>query len=436
MRRLREDLPPPGDRGGMTPGRVSAARRAPLSGPAAALSAALFAAGVCRAADGVWSGVVPLSADGGRTSSGEGRTSCVLEFLGALDLPDDAPEGLSGVAWLGADDPPPDGVRPSGVIRGGSGDASPVGAFAFAEDSGGRVHFAGLGFDAATGVPASCVFSAVRTVPGAVDLEGVAFDPASGSLWLSDECGPALFRLSLREGTDPAPERRADLLPPSLRRCRPNRSLEALGFDPVSRTLYTASETAVEGDPDGVSRLVALLLPPEGKSVPRSEGKSVPRVREWLVPLEPATGAALPMLPDPFTGLCGLAPLPDGRLLALERTFGYEFASGPDGEPVQSLCRFSISLLDPNGGTDPGGPPLDPSGRTDPGGPPVLEKRVLWRALAGNANYEGICLGPALPDGGRLVVLVSDGDVSRRRGLEMRWRKSLLFFRLCQSPSF
>ena len=415
MRRLREDLPPPGDRGGMTPGRVSAARRAPLSGPAAALSAALFAAGVCRAADGVWSGVVPLSADGGRTSSGEGRTSCVLEFLGALDLPDDAPEGLSGVAWLGADDPPPDGVRPSGVIRGGSGDASPVGAFAFAEDSGGRVHFAGLGFDAATGVPASCVFSAVRTVPGAVDLEGVAFDPASGSLWLSDECGPALFRLSLREGTDPAPERRADLLPPSLRRCRPNRSLEALGFDPVSRTLYTASETAVEGDPDGVSRLVALPLPPEGKSVPR--------VREWLVPLEPATGAALAMLPDPFTGLCGLAPLPDGRLLALERTFGYEFASGPDGEPVQSLCRFSISLLDPNGGTDPGGPP-------------VLEKRVLWRALAGNANYEGICLGPALPDGGRLVVLVSDGDVSRRRGLEMRWKKSLLFFRLCQSPSF
>ena len=184
-----------------------------------------------------------------------------------------------------------------------------------------------------------------------------------------------------------------------------------------------ASETAVEGDPDGVSRLVALPLPPEGKSVPRSEGKSVPRVREWLVPLEPATGAALAMLPAPFTGLCGLAALPDGRLLALERTFGYEFASGPDGEPVQSLCRFSISLLDPNGGTDPGGPP-------------VLEKRVLWRALAGNANYEGICLGPALPDGGRLVVLVSDGDVSRRRGLEMRWRKSLLFFRLCQSPSF
>ena len=100
----------------MTSGRVSAARRAPLSGPAAALSAALFAAGVCRAADGVWSGVVPLSADGGRTSSGEGRTSCVLEFLGALDLPDDAPEGLSGVAWLGADDPPPDG-HPGKPIR-------------------------------------------------------------------------------------------------------------------------------------------------------------------------------------------------------------------------------------------------------------------------------------------------------------------------------
>lgn len=367
------------------------------------LAAALFASGVCCASSDGWSGIVPLVPKEGDVAAEEGGTSRGLAFLGELDLSDDAPEGLSGVAWLGG------------------------GAFAFAEDSGGRVHFADLELDRVTGIPTGCVFRAAATVRGAVDLEGIAFHGATGALWVSDETGPSIFRVAT--GSDPEkwgadferpPEREA--LPPSLSRCLPNRALEALTFDPASGTLYTASETGVEGEAPGFSRLVSIPpRRPSTETAGRFGEKAI--VREWLVPLEPATGAALAMLPAPFTGLCGLAALPDGRLLALERTFGYEFAPGPDGEPVQSLCRFAVSLLDPNGGTDPGGPP-------------VLEKRVLWRALAGNANYEGICLGPELPDGGRLVVLVSDGDVSRRRGLEMRWKKSLLFFRLCQSPSF
>lgn len=362
--------------------------------------AAFFAAGTCRASDDGWSGIVPLPVEEGRTSAEEGRTSCALEFLGALDLPEDAPEGLSGVAWLG-------------------------GAFAFVEDSGGRVHFADLMRDRATGIPTGCVFRAAATVRGAVDLEGIAFDGARGALWVSDESGPSIFRVAT--GTDseapeivPEREPEREALPPSLSRCRPNLALEALTFDPDRDVLFTASESEWEGGPPGFSRLVSI-----SPRQPDESGRCRKRapVREWLAPLEPATGAALPMLPPPFTGLCGLAALPDGRLLALERTFGYEFAPGADGEPVQSLCRVTISLLDleGDGWTGKG---------TDPGSPPVAEKHVLWRALTGNANFEGICLGPDLPDGGRLVVLVSDGDVSRRRGMEMRWRKSLLFLRL------
>ena len=355
-----------------------------------------FAADACRASDDGWSGIVPLPVEEGRTSAEEGPPSCALEFLGALDLPENAPEGLSGVAWLG-------------------------GAFAFVEDSGGRVHFADLMRDRATGIPTGCVFRAAATVRGAVDLEGIAFDGARGALWVSDESGPSVFRVAtgiVPEAPEIAPEREPEreALPPSLSRCRPNLALEALTFDPDRDVLFTASEAEWEGGPPGFSRLVSI-----SPRQPDEAGRCRKRapVREWLAPLEPATGAALPMLPPPFTGLCGLAALPDGRLLALERTFGYEFAPGADGEPVQSLCRATVSLLD-----------LDVDRGADPGTPPVAGKRVLWRALTGDANFEGICLGPDLPDGGRLVVLVSDGDVSRRRGMEMRWRKSLLFLRL------
>lgn len=412
MRSVRRDVPPPRHRGGVT-------RRFPRAAAfafAAAVSGTLLP--VCAFSQDVWSGIVPLPVEAPPSGLPE------VEFLSALPLPPEAPEGLSGVAWLG-----------------GSG-AFPDGSFAFAEDSGGRVHFAELESDRATGIPTGCVFRATAAVRGAVDLEGIAFDGATGSLWVSDENGPAVFRVATEAapatatGTAPAnwvasPER--EPLPPSLSRCRPNLALEALAFDPAGGCLYTASEAALRGGPDGFSRLVSLPARRPAAGL-RGDGAAA---REWHVPLEEATGAALPMLPKPFTGLCGLSALPDGRLLALERTFGYEIAPGADGEAVQSLCRATISVLDVRArrGIAAGHPEAEaPEPATGPSAETVAEKRVLWRALTGDANVEGICLGPELPGGGRLLVAVSDGDVSKRGGMELRWKKLLLFFRLRALP--
>ena len=91
--------------------------------------------------------------------------------VGEFALPQDTPEGLSGIAWLGD------------------------GNYALAEDSGGRIHRAHIDLDAATGAITNCVFTDKRTIPGLVDAEGIAYDTQSGRLYVSDESGPKILEI-------------------------------------------------------------------------------------------------------------------------------------------------------------------------------------------------------------------------------------------------
>ncbi len=63
-----------------------------------------------------------------------------------------------------------------------------------------------------------------------------------------------------------------------------------------------------------------------------------------------------------------------------------------------------------------------------------LPKTLLWRGLTGRANYEGMTLGPELADGSRALLLVSDGDVTRKGAFSFPWSKRLLSFRLVLPP--
>jgi hypothetical protein len=44
-------------------------------------------------------------------------------------------------------------------------------------------------------------------------------------------------------------------------------------------------------------------------------------------------------------------------------------------------------------------------------------KQKLWERAGGFQNFEGMTLGPELPGGGRLVLLVSDGGGQRQPAL-------------------
>ena len=254
------------------------------------------------------------------------------------------------------------------------------------------------------------------------------------TLFASDERGPAIWAKAAFDAS--SPEWASLPLPEPLRRCRFNRALESLALSPDGRILWTANEGPLPEDgPEPTAergakiRIYALpvsgLLPKTNDSRPApasstqapSASPTEPAFRFYE--LNAAAGGKMPHLPDPFNGLAELCALPDGRLLVLERTYGLRTRS-PD-DPRASLIAISIYLVDP---------PSSAARTAAAQRPPVLAKTLLWRGLTGRANYEGMTLGPELADGSRALILVSDGDVTRKGSFAFPWAKRLLSFRL------
>ncbi len=313
-----------------------------------------------------------------------------LSPVGEFALAADAPEGLSGITWLGDD------------------------SYALAEDSGGRIHRAHIVLDAVTGAITNCTFTGVQSVPGLVDAEGIACEHESGLLFVSDESGAKILKLL----PDASPIRVP--LPDFFTHTRPNKSLESLSCEHSNRgagfCLWTANEDAltIDGPPSSATNapLVRIAsLPPF--AIKKDAGDW------WFYRLDAAQGGPIPGAgPDvPFNGLVGLAALGDGKLLVLERSCGL-VPSEDSGAP--SLITSSIYYVD--------------TSRTKPGSPTPLKKKLLWRQGFPFSNYEGITLGPKLADGSRAVILVADGDVSKARvagmTVTLQWKKALFALRL------
>lgn len=403
-----------------------------------------------------WAGVTQLFPDPATPSGegfGEGRSPAPsLELIGEYDLPDSAPEGLSGIAW-----------------RGNTPGLEPLWSdlYALVEDSGGRLHSATIGIDRETGAITNAVVSPAGAIHGAADLEGIACgacpvaDGTVPMLFASDERGPAVWATAAFDTS--GPDWTALPVPAPLRRCRPNLALEALALSADGRILWTANEGPLPEDgPEPTTKHGALVrlyglpvcsfLPVPGFASSKQAPPALPAEPAFrFYELDPATGTSLPHLPAPFNGLAALCALPDGRLLALERSFGFRTRSPED--PRGSLITISIYLIDPLALK-----PADPSGPSGPPGPPgildvhhaesaespsaarqsvranartdCLAKTLIWRGLTGRSNYEGMTLGPELADGSRALLLVADGDVTRKGRFSFAWRKSLLSLRL------
>lgn len=184
---------------------------------------------------------------------------------------------------------------------------------------------------------------------------------------------------------------------------RPNRGPEALCADPEGAALWTANEEALEGDggpvadgAQGTVRIVRLPLDPPGGGDERLvEGR-----REWIYPVEPPHARVGLPGDRPYSGVVAIAPLSAGRLLLLERSAGR-------GVPPIENRIFLVDVGATEGSA--GGRPAE--------GVPRVAKDLLWRGSLG-INLEGLCLGPALGDGGRAVVAIADNGAEGRLGPE------------------
>ena len=217
------------------------------------------------------------------------------------------------------------------------------------------------------------------------DCEGIAWSSATKTLWLSTEDGPAIVGCQLN-GKLANPVK----VPEVFGSMRSNLGLESLTCSPTGDRFWTANEETLKADGS---------LPGLG------EGAWV-RLQEFSADWKPlrqfawrAEGANVRMQ-NVGNGVSDLCLLPDGRLLVLERGFGFltlqarlflsDFTDATPAAELASLKQVTGRTITP------------------------VQKTLLFSRSTRTTNYEGIALGPVLQDGSRSLILIADsgsGDV-------------------------
>ena len=275
-----------------------------------------------------------------------------------------------------------------------------------------------LAIDPATGSLASSGITIGTGVvmSGVQDMEGCAFDPCSGKVWISDEghYHNYLPLPSIRE-FDPATGAAARSAPiHDIQNDRyGNFSFEALTISGDGLTLWTANEEALKGDGTNATQSAGSTVRLT-KYVRSSLGADWTLAGEWAYLTEPVGTNPVIYNNDvkSRSGVAGLCALPDGSLIVMERRcyksgvsfLGipipyfhirlYHVADFPPAKEVSSVASLRNATFS------------------------HVSKTLLWElndTSSSMRNYEGICLGPNLDDGSCALVLVTDGGSSAAR---------------------
>lgn len=247
------------------------------------------------------------------------------------------------------------------------------------DDRGGMLHEAAIelaeGLDDGT-------FAVARSVKlaGRVDLEGCAYDPLTGWIWVSDEHDTSIRAYDSNSGRMVAKTAVPEIFKKNVRR---NRSIEGLAISPDGLRMYAANEDALECDGEPASQEHGGIV--RIQELSRSDSADIWRPSRQLRYMTDAI-EGLDYRGQSVSGVSALCVPEDGRLLVLEREMSVKKALLP-------TIRCRIYEVDPSA-------PLNEDG--------TVAKRLVWGENTMFANYEGLCRGPDLPDGSRTLVLVSD----------------------------
>lgn len=258
--------------------------------------------------------------------------------------------------------------------------------------------------------------------PAVLDFEGITL-VAAGEMVISSEgqdsdspdAPPALLRLD-REGNFlgalPVP---SPFLggtpggPPGG--MRGNQAFESLAGTPDGTRLFTGAEGPLLQDDEeptfergARTRLLELTKAGDGWTP----------ARQLVYELEPVRRPPWSGRSSLSSGLVELVALDTGTLLAMERSF----VSERDGarRSFNDVAIFEVDLSDADDVSSVW------SLRDRPGARPVVKRPVLILdalrstlpvALQTLENFEAMCEGPSLPDGGRSLLLISDNNFRR-----------------------
>ena len=208
------------------------------------------------------------------------------------------------------------------------------------------------------------------------DNEDVVFVPETQTLFVSAEGDQSIREYAL-DGKETG---RALRIPKALIDCAPNAGFEALAY--ANGTFWTTTESPLPGET--LYRLQSFSLRKLSSGKKWSYQADTPTVGE----AEAASAKAY------VFGISAMTALPDQRLIVMEREVYV-----PGGSLFEMMGAFSITslfLIDP----------LHDKSK-------VLQKTLLTRfytSFLNLANFEGMCLGPTLPDGRKTLLFLADSQ--------------------------
>jgi hypothetical protein len=228
------------------------------------------------------------------------------------------------------------------------------------------------------------------------DYEGIAYtNTTRNSVFVSNESTapsppPAIYEFSL---TNPSTLLQTIKMPAVFANQRDNRGLESLTRRPDGTEMWTANEEALTVDGPVATASAGTVVRLQRLAV---SGNTVTPAQQYAYVVDPIhSGIGSP----DRSGISDLVELPDGTILALER-------SAIVGLPIFQSRIYQITF---GGATDISQGALA-NGLIGQTYTPVT-KTLLFSSTAIGENFEGLCLGPQLPSGNYSLLGVCDsGD--------------------------
>lgn len=269
---------------------------------------------------------------------------------------------------------------PSGEYSGITRIQDDVYAVVHDKTAGGGLHIFTIAGNADGTIGAVNVFRADAEGPQGRDNEDVVFVPETETLFVSAE-GDQSIREYYLDGRETG---RQLAIPQDLKKTKSNAGFEALAY--ADGTFWTTTEAPLPGASKNILQSFNLQ-------------SLQPKQRFYYEMDAPYTAAADAAKASAYVhGISAMTLLPDGQLAILEReVYVPGAASGFFQRLLGAYTRTKIYTVDPS--------------KAKPG--ETLPKTLLtafYTSAISLANFEGMCLGPVLEDGGQTLYLIADSQ--------------------------
>ena len=245
------------------------------------------------------------------------------------------------------------------------------------------------------------------------DNEGIAWCKKKNTIFVTRESDNQVVELSMTG----KPTGRKLAVPKVFEGTTKVYGFEALTYNAATHRFWITSESTLNGDgkrataSNGVRNALRL----------QSFNDNLKPVAHYWYLMDKPESRTEQQLQNFAMGVSALTALDDGRLLVLEREFAV---------PEAKLGAFvNCKIYEVNPQKNRVSSSKRPKKEED-----FLQKKLVaeWTTAIGLldfsiANYEGMCLGPKLADGGQVIVLIADSQ-NQYAGILSDWLKTIVIY--------